>query len=228
MATVQNIIDRATERSNLNDASLIPTDELVAYVSSFEQRLYMEAARENPDYFGVEGTTAARGTSADTWNIAASPGNVSAVSRVEVAAVVGTPAGLSVGDEVSLVSIRAPHFGISPRAYLRGKVIYEYSEEMQDDASNYVSQLKLWYSYLPTTHTATTDVLSLPDEHLSLLVLPLARILAIRDQRPDEVEAIQLEYSEHLATFMQALSVYDEAAIRELDSIQASSRRLQG
>lgn len=226
MATVQNIIDRATERSNLNDASLISETELIAYVSSFEQRLYLEAARENPDYFGEEGNTASRAGNTSTWDISATPGNVGAVSRVEIAGVVGTPTGLAIGDEVSVVSIRNPLHGIAPRAYMRNRVIHEYNSEMGDDASNYVSQLKVWYSYLPTAHTATTDTLSLPEEYTSIVVLGLARVMALRDQRPDEVEGIMLEYTEHLSTFMQALGVFDELTIRELDATQASSRRL--
>jgi hypothetical protein len=228
MATVQNIIDRAVERSNLNDASLISSTELIAYVSTYEQQVYMEAARENPDYFGTEGTTSARGSSTATWDLLTNPGNISAISRIEVAAIVGTVAGISVGDEVSLISIRHPEHGVSPRLYVRNRVAHEYGSELQDDASNYVSQLKLWYSWLPATRTATSDVLDLPDEHLALVVLPLAKLFAVRDQRPDEVQALELEYQMHYATFLQAVSVYDEGMIREITATPASSRRIGG
>jgi hypothetical protein len=228
MATVQNIIDRAVERSNLNDSALISTTELIAYVSSFEQQVYMEAARENPDYFGVEGNTAARGSSTATWDLSANPGNVSAISKIEIAASVGSPSGLSAGDEIDLVSIRHPEYGVAPRVYVRNRVAHEYSSELQDDASNYVSQLKLFYSWLPATRTSVSDVLDLPDEHLGLVVLPLAKLLAVRDQRPDEVPALDAEYQMHYATFLQAVSVFDEATIRELDATPASSRRLGG
>ena len=227
MATVQNIIDRAIERSNLNDADLIPTTELIAYVSSFEKHLFLEAARENPDYFGKEGNTAARGSSTASWDLNAQPSNIAAISRVEIGAVVGTPTGLAVGDEVSMVSIRNPLMGISPRMYVRNRIAYQYENELQTDASNYVSQLKVWYSFLPSTRTATTDVLDLPEEFTQLVVLQLARLLAVRDQRPDEVPAIDAEYIMHLGTFLQAVGVYDEATIRELDGVPASARRFE-
>lgn len=223
MATVQNIIDRAVERSNLNDSSLISNTELIAYISAYEQQVYLMAARGNPDYFGMEGNTAVRGSSTGTWSLSANPGNISAVSRAEVASVSGTVTGVSVGDEVSIISIRNPQFGVTPRIYIRNRVAYEYNSELQDDSSNYVSQLKLWYSWLPDTRTGVSDAMDLPDEFLPLVVVPLAKLLAVRDQRPDEVQALELEYQMHLTVFIQSLGVYDEATIRELSAIGAST-----
>ena len=112
---------------------------------------------------------------------------------------------------------------ISPRVYIRNRVAYEYNSELQTDSSNYVSQLKLWYSWLPTTRTATSDVLDLPDEFLPLVVLPLSKLLAVRDQRPDEVQAIELEYQMHLGVFVSSLGVYDEATIREIKAVSAAA-----
>ena len=226
MATVQNIIDRAIERSNLNDLALIPTTTLISYVSTSEQNAYLEAARENPDYFGEEGVTATRAYQA-SWTVSTTPGNVSAVSQAEVDLITGTVAGIAVGDTVELVTIREPEAGIAPRVYLRNRKLHEYGTDLSTDASNFVSRLKIWYSWLPTTRTSVDDVLNLPDEHLGLLIVPLAQFLAVRDQRPDEIPALQAEYNMHLGTFLQAVSVMDEGVIRELDSAAASSRRFQ-
>tara|TARA_R110002050_G_scaffold28190_1_gene72775 strand:- start:1148 stop:1834 length:687 start_codon:yes stop_codon:yes gene_type:complete len=228
MATVQNIIDRAVQRSNLNDASLIPDTEAIAYISNFEQHVYMEAARENPDYFGKEGTTAARGSSTATWDLTATPGNVAAISRVEISTLVGSPTDLTVGDEVNVVSIRNPIHGITPRVYVRNRTMYEYDSELGTNSTNYVSRLKIWYSFMPSRRTATSDSLDLPDEYTALVEVSLAKLFAIRDQRPDEVQALDMEYKMHYAAFLQAVSVYDEGSIRELDDIPASSRRIGG
>jgi|TARA_A100001037_G_scaffold112185_1_gene102289 hypothetical protein len=228
MATVQNIIDRAAQRSNLNDASLISSTEAIAYVSSFEQQIYLEAARENPDYFGREGVSATRGSATATWDISTTPGNIAAVSRVEISGVNGAPTSVSVGDEVTIISIRNPQHGIAPRAYIRNRTIHEYNTELQDSASAYANQLKIFYSWLPTTRTATTDNLDLPDEHLALVELKLAMLFAVRDQRPDEIPALQSEFEMHYATFLQAVSAFDEATVRELSTAAASSRRLGG
>ena len=228
--TVQNIIDRATEKSNLNDASLVDTTELIAYISTYEQQIYLTAARLNPDFFGYEGTTSVRASSTDSWNAATTPGNVAAVSDIEIAAITGTVSGLSVGDKVSLVSIRDPDVALSPRVYMRNRVIREYNSELQTDASNYVTRLKLYYSYLPARRTATSDTLDLPDEFDSLIYLPLARDLAIRDQRPEEAGPIDSLFSLHWATFLSQVGVQAEGEIREYDRVQAAapSVRLAG
>jgi hypothetical protein len=228
MATVQNIIDRAVERSNLNDASLISETEAIAYISNLEQNLYLEAARENPDYFGREGQSSTRTSSTATWDIDFAPGNVAAVSRVEVYAVTGSPTSVSVGDEVNIVSIRNPQHGIVPRAYLRNRIIYEYDSELQDDASNYVTVLKVWYSYLPSRLTSTAETVSLPDEHVPMLEIGLAKLYALRDQRPDEVPALDAEYAMYYRTFLQAVSTFDEVTIRELADVPAAGFRLGG
>lgn len=220
--TVQNIIDRAGQRSNLNDTSLIGTTQLIAYVSTLEQLVYLTAARGNPDYFGKEANTSARAYGA-TWDLSTT--GIAALSRVEVAAITGAVSGLSVGTEVNLVSIRQPGVALSPRVYVRSRVLREYNSELSTDASNFVTTLKLFYSHLPARRTATTDTLDLPDEWDGLLVLPLAKIMSLRDQRPEEIPSLESEWLVYWQTFLSALSVYDEGTIRELEGIMASYHR---
>lgn len=226
--TAQDIFNMAVERSNLNDASLVGEAQWIAALSAYQQRVYLAAARENPDFFGVEGTTATRGSSTATWSTTAAPGQVGAISKVLVDGITGTVPGLSVGSQVNLISIRHPEHGLSPRAYIRNKVIYEYNSELQADASNFVTRLKLYYSLLPATLTTTSDTISLPDEHVHLLVLPLARYLAIRDQRPEEAAVLDEEFALEWQNFIQHISVFDEATVREIGQIPSASRRLTG
>lgn len=224
MATVQALYDVAVERSNLNDSTLIPTDEILLLMSTYEKNVFMTAARENPNYFGYEGTTSARGSSTATWSVTTSPGNVGAISAIEVAAITGTISNISVGTQVNLIDIRSPHHGLSPRVYYRNKTLYEYNSELQADSSNYVTQLKLFYSYLPSTYTAMTTTMAIPDEFASLVYIPMAMALALRDQRPDEVPPLQAELEMHWRIFLTHLGVSDEGTIRELAAIQASSK----
>ena len=221
--TIQNILDRAVERSNLNDAALLLDDEIEAYISNLERQAYLISARENPDYFGKEAVTAVRSDNTETWNLNTTPGNVAAVSNIEISTIVGSVSGLSVGDNINIISRRNPDVEIGPRVYLRDRVMFEYDSELQTDGSNYVSRLNVFYSHLPSAHTELTDTVDLPDEFDSLLYLPLARILAIRDQRPDEVTSIDEEYKVAMATFMQAVSVFDEGTMRSLQQISAAA-----
>jgi hypothetical protein len=223
--TVQDIYDRAVERSNLNDAALVGQAEWVNFISTAEQSLYLEAAEYNPDFFGKEGVTASR-SSGGSWNLRSAPSNVTAVSQVEIDTITGTVSGLSAGDRVNMISIRDPEAELSPRAYLRDLVIREYNDELSTDASNYVSRLKIFYSFLPSTRTDPEDELDLPDQWSPLLVLPLARILAIRDQRPDEVGPLDQEFILHRGIFLRHLGVADEVVVRELEAVAASSPQL--
>lgn len=220
--TAQQIIDMAVERSNLNDSDLIPEAQLLDYITAYERLAFQIAARGNPDYFGREGNTDARATSSDSWSLTSAPGNIAAVSKITVAAITGTVTGISTGDDVNVVSIRNPEDGLAPRVYIRNKTIREYNSELQDDSSNFVTRLKIFYSYLPVDKTSTTDSMEIPDEWNNLVVLPLAGLLALRDQREAEAQVLGQEYSTHLDLFINSLGVYDEATIRELKQMAAS------
>lgn len=221
--TVQNVVDAAVERSNLNDPDLISTTELYQYVTLLEQNAFLIAAKVNPDYFGREGNTATRGSYTATWSLTAAPGNIAAVSKVEVNLITGTVTGVSIGDEVSIVSIRNPETGLAPRAYLRNKTIYDYNSEMSTNASNYVTRLKIYYSYLSPARTGSSDTLDLPDEHANLIIIPLARIMAIRDQRVDELPGLDAEWQLAITSYLNHLGVFDEVTIREFSTIPAAA-----
>lgn len=217
-STVQNMIDRAVDRSNLNDVSLISTADLYAYVTQFEQDAYVMAAGINPDYFGKEGYTTLRASSTDSWDLASSPGNIAGVTVLEIASITGTVSGLAVGDEVFGINLNRPQLAPAPRVYIRGKVAYEYNSELQADSSNYVTKLKVYYSYKSPVRTAGTTLLDLPDEFTSLIVVPLARLMSIRDQRTDEISALDEEYKLAISNFTTQLKSFDTVTINELDT----------
>lgn len=222
MATANEIYNQAVALSNLNDSTLVGETEWLDWLTSLQKRPYKDAAKVNPDYFGKEGNTSARGSSTATWSLTTAPGNVAAVSKVVVQAITGTVTGISAGDDVYVVSIREPDVEPSPRVYIRSKTIYEYNSELQDDSSNYVTTLKVYYSYLPGDITATSDNMDLYEEHNNLLVFPLAALLALRDQRPEEAQALWDLYQQERLDFINNITVFDEATTRDLTSVGAS------
>ena len=225
MATCQEILDQAVHRSNLNDADLIPTTQVLDYITSYERRVFLTAAKENPNFFGKEANTDGRASQA-VWTLTSSPGNIAAVTRLEVAVITGTVSGIAVGDVVNLIDIRNPDAELGPRVYMRNRVLFDYNSELETDSSNFVTELKVFYSFLPSDRIALDDNLDLPEEFNNLVVLPLASTLALRDQRPEEAQVLMGEFQLDWGTFLNQVSVIDEGTIRELEQVPAASRRL--
>ncbi len=226
MATnAQTIWDRANQMSVLNAENLVSSTQVMDYISLFEGKIFLRAARMNPEYFGVTGSTIVRANFSDSWDLTVAPGLIAAVTRAEVAAIVGTPyANAAVGDRVELVSTRWPDLGAAPRGVLRGRKIYPYPypyagavPELGANNGNMVTQLNIYYSPLPTRVLALTQILTVPDEWADLITYQLAKILAIRDRRVDEeVAMIDEQYNELAEMFDEAVLVYDYGQRRPL------------
>src|SRR2546428_4609236 len=104
MATAQDILNRAVQRASLNDASLVDTNQMLKFISGFQKRLFLKAAQIDPDYFGKDGVTATRTAYTDSWDLTSTPGDVAAVTRVEISTIAGAVTGLAVGDQLNLIS----------------------------------------------------------------------------------------------------------------------------
>lgn len=216
------IIDAAVQRSSLNSEDLVPNDQLLVYMSNQERKLFLDAAKINPDFFGSVGVTDSRDDHNDTWNLTIRPGLVAAVTKVEAESIVGVVDGVESGDEINLVSIRQPQVDLAPRAYITNKRIRSYEDELGDDASNFVESLRVWYSRLPSRLQTENQETTLPDEWSDLLIIPLAQQLALRDQRPEEVQILQAEYEQVYNSFVRQLEIFDHGATRSLRAIRAS------
>jgi len=221
--TAQDVVDLAVQRSALNDADLVPDAQLLGYITNSERRIYLLGARLNPNFFGAEGNTAVRADETEHWNLAATPGNIAAIAKLEAAALVGTPTNptVSVGDEINLVDFRYPNLQISPRAYVRGRRLYDWNNELSTNGSNYVSQVKVYYSQLPAAITTMTQSINLPDEWIDLLIVPLARILSLRDKREEEAQFFDQEYQLLIGQFQEEMLVYEYGATRALGAVPA-------
>lgn len=214
--TAQQIIDRAVQRSSLNNPDLVPQAQLLQYISQFERAIYQRGGRMNPDFFGIEGSSSTRAAFTDPWDLATTPGNVGLLTRVEVGTIVGTVTGVSVGQKVELVLHRMTEVAVPPRAYVRGRKIFGVGTELGAANPNMVTVLKLYYSPVPAAITSLTQAISLPDEWADLIVLPIARTLAIRDRRLDEVQTINVEYEFMLQLFDESVVSFDMGIRRPL------------
>lgn len=217
--TAQQVLDRAIQRSALNNEDLIPPAQALEYIAVYEKQVYLEAAKLNPEYFGKNGDTGTRVAFGDSWDLAVTPGDIGSVTKCEVKTIAGAVAGVAVGDEINLVSYRWPQLHVSPRAYIRGKKLTGYLVELGGADANMVTVVDVFYAELPIGPTALTSTLRLPDEWADLVVLPLARSFALRDRRADEVAIIKDEYDTVLAAFRQAVAVYDGGAVRPIHSV---------
>ena len=216
--TAQQAFDLAVERSSLNDSSLIPTTQAIRYISNFEKIPYLRASKLNPEFFATTGDSATRTAYADSWNLSSTPGGIASVLSVVVKTITGTVTGVTVGDEVTLIDYRWPNVGLSPRAYIEGKKLFAYDDELGSADANMVTQVTVRYTQLPAGPTAMAQNLSIPDEWIDLVVLPLAKLMALRDSRPGEIELLNQELAMVSAAFDEHVMLYDGGAGRPVQS----------
>ena len=219
--TAQDAINRAIQRSALNNPDLVPMAQMLGYTSSYERAVYAMGAKYNPEYFGTSGdTTPAKTVVTDTFGV---PTDMFALTKAIVKTITGTVTNVSEGDEVNLVSFRFPELEVAPRAYVRGGAIQGIGDELGAADANMVSVLTLYYSEMPISVTTLTQTLTLPDEWSDLIVVPLARLLALRDNRAADVQILDAEYNSLVATFIDHVSVYDHGATRPLIAVPAAT-----
>lgn len=220
--TAQTVINLAIQRSALNNPDLVPTAQMLSYISNFEKAVYATGARNNPDFFGKSAATATRAAFDDTWDIGTTPGDVFALSSAVVLTIVLTPPGIIVGDSINFVGMRWPELEVAPRAYVRGGEISGVGSDL-GDATNFVESLTISYSEMPSTITTTSQALTLGEEWSDLVIVPLARVLALRDHRSEDVGVLDMEYNSLMATFIDHVSVYDHGATRPLIAVPAAT-----
>ncbi|KKM89516.1 hypothetical protein LCGC14_1247970 [marine sediment metagenome] len=221
--TAQEALDLAIHRSSLNNPDILPSAQMVRYIANAEKAAYMFAAKMNPEYFGSQGDSSVRAAYTDSWAINTTPGGIASVTKLEISAITGTVGTLVVGDKINLISYRWPQLELSPRAYIRGRILYAYNDELGDADINMITTIAVFYAQLPTGPTALATSLSIPDEWIDLIVLPLARNLALRDQRPEEVPSIDEEYKIVFSMFQQAVGMFEGGAVRPLASVPVAT-----
>ncbi len=217
--TAQQALDLAIQRSSLNNPDLVAPAQIIRYIADLEKAVYILAAKLNPDFFGLQDVTGTRAAFGDSWDINTTPGGIGSNTIMEVKTIVGTVTNVAVGDRINLISRRWPQFTLAPRAFIRSKKLYAYNDELGAADANMVTVVDIFYAEIPSGPTALGTTLSIPDEWIGLVYLPLAKNLALRDQRPDELPAIDEEYKVVLAMFGQHVGVYDGGVTRPLQSV---------
>lgn len=220
MSTIaQDIVTLAVLRSQLNDASLVPAPIIFKAMSIYERQVFFRAAQIDPEYFGTNADTSTRVLFTDSWNISVVPGNIAAITKAVVKTVIGSFSGVVAGTVINLVKMRFPDVEVAPRAFVRGRMLTGYGTELGSDSFNIVTKVTLYYASLPAVITSGSSVMTIPDEWLDLVVLPIARLMCLRDRRPDDAQIIDAEFKEVVAMFEQAVMIYDHGAARPLPSI---------
>ena len=218
--TGQDLFDRAIQRSSLNAAAHVSPTQVLAWIAAEQRKLFLDAARLNPSYFGKTDETDTRTSATDAWDITVFPGDVAAITAIRADTIVGTVTGLTAGDTLFFVDKRFANLSPAPRVYLRGRKLYGYGTELGTGA-NYVSVLELDYAELPAAPIALTTALRLPDEWTILPELKLAKIFALQDQRREDIEILEMEYQMNYSSFQAHVLMLDHGAVRPLQAIPA-------
>jgi hypothetical protein len=223
--TGQEVFDDAVAASSLNNAGLVDEAVVLRNISRYQRRAFLEASRLNPEYFGKTGDTTTRTTHTAAWSLTYQPGDIAAVYGAIVKAITGTVTGVAVGDAINFVSERTwgpsgAAFALAPRATLRGRSLVGYGTDLGANDSDMVTALTMQYAELPARLPNLSTSMRLPDEWMDVVVLPLARFLAIRDRRVDEeIKALDDEFKIAWELFTSAVQVYDGATIRPVQSV---------
>jgi len=212
--TGQAVFDRALHRSSMFTSSLVSSTEVLAWLAAEQKKLYMVAAKLNPEYFGKTDVTGTRSSATDSWDISVAPGDVAALTAIRVSAIQGTITGVSADDPVHFVSKRFPGLGAPTlRCYLRGRKLFSYGTEL-GTGSNYVSVLELDYAELPAAPVSLAATLRLPDEWTTLPEIRLARTIAIRLREKEMVQLLDEEYGDWFKVFQEHVLTLDHGSGR--------------
>lgn len=214
MATpVQFFIDAGYARSTANDPNLLALPgEIVAQVNLVVQELYVRAKEINPLYFldsedvDPDGAGWARPTLAL---------NVLAVERV--------------ADEVPVHVVPFNdrfEAALPPRIYRVGATAYRSVGEALDPDPAVPpagDTLRVWYATAHPALTAPASVLdaSWPERHNDLIVLEVAKYLALKDKARGDLAGIEADLEKAYALF--------DADLRQVDSaLEARFGRVSG
>lgn len=208
MATVQDLIDRAFQRSTFNDAGLASDAEMIRQTELALKQAYQRAynvqveAGVEPSYFGKEGSMVGAA------GVFTPPSDAIGLYHVEEAD----------GTEVRIVNRNDLAAELAPRLFRRGAVLVTPAETDDPGATD---TLTCWYAQthgdlddtLAPDNAANTLDTSWRSEHLSLLVAELSAFLATKDGRDAEVQKFQQEATALWALFDQAVLAYHHRTV---------------
>jgi hypothetical protein len=197
--TARDIINAAYSRSTFNDPDKLATDsELIGVIDRRMKQLYSVVARNNPLYFGVV---------SEPVNYSAPLGGWKRPDDAELMVRVAKPD----GTEVSIVPFDDREAEMPPRVYQFGQV-YRTVGLTGDPVMG--DTLQFFYSRrhkdlnpgVQANLPANTLEESWPQQFNDLVVLHVAKYLATKDQRTEEVQLMMAEQQELMDIFMKHLA----------------------
>lgn len=201
------LIQAAYARNSWNDVDAIASDpELIGVINRLVKGVYDLAAERNPLYFAASSAPVA--PSGSRWAVPESARTV-----VEARTVAGA--------RVWIVEFTDRESQNAPRVYRLGRYFYSVGEAGDPDAA--ADSLVFYYSIrhpnldvtLPADDAANTLDASWVGDYDDLLVVPLARYLAVKDNRgPVELQALDAELKEWQARFVAELEGFDAGMTR--------------
>lgn len=198
--TVQDLIDRALQRSSFNDSGIATDAEFIRQVDMGLKIAYQRAftvqveAGLEPNYYGKLGSMVG------SAGVFTPPADAIAVYHIQEAD----------GTEVRVVNQNDADAELAPRLYRRGVA---FNTPGATDDPGATDTLTIWYAQthpdlddtLATTHATNTLDASWRESHNSLLVADLCAFLAQKDGRDVEFQQYQQEVASLWNLFDQSV-----------------------
>lgn len=196
--TCQDIVNRAQDFNTLNVGLTTDSTEMLSRIRADQQRIFTAIAGQTRDRFKT--------TAALTSNAAAS-GRVFDLSTVTPPIERVLQVTLGDGRIVSPVDELDTDAELAPRYFVRGQSLIEVGADWGTSGAKSATLVYV-YGATPITITGSlTQVVTIPDEFVDVLVLPLAGYLAQKDPGRDPGELARLaamldDANDHLVQFL--------------------------
>lgn len=204
--TLKDLIEAAYSRSTFNDPDKLATDyELIGVVDRRIKALYALAARHNPYYFGKKSAAVTYDGGVTGWP---RPGDAELVAHVESGGAVG--GAVAANKEISITSFEDREGEMPPRVYQFGTAYYTVGAAGDPNSTDtmvffYSRRHKDLSPNQATDSTANTLETDWPEQFNDLIVLHVAKYLATKDGRSEEVQLLSVEEQSLLQTFIMHL-----------------------
>lgn len=210
--TCQTVVTRAGAFSPLNAALTADRAEMLSRIRADQQALFTATSAITRDRFKTTtSVTSTTGASGRTISVASLSLPLERILKLT----------LSDGREVSQVDELDPDAELSPRYYVRGQTLVEVSNDWNTASSAAVTGT-LVYVYGPTDIDPAglyTQAVTLPDQWIDLLVLPLAMYLHKKDpgRDPSEYDRLATLLDERTQAWLAYLKSYGGVSTHRFD-----------
>lgn len=198
--TAQDLIARAKSYSPLNASLATDPVEMLTRIQQDQQRIFTAAAGISTERF--QATQSLTSTSGSSGRVV----DLTTLSLpLERLLTVTTPS----GEEARKVSVQDTDAELAPRYLVRGRTLVEVGNDWSATSGTVSLAIVYVYGATPITVTGgTSQVMSLPDEWIDLLIKPLAMYFHTKDpgRDPSEYDRLSTEYQATWTAFMAYLT----------------------